>query len=233
MPIVAILCSVGLDHRDWLGDTLESIGAEKAGIFRAGQPVILGSAQMPASVTAGTCPRSAANRLLPSRISAGTSTRTAPGTIAPQRFNCARLPPPALPGAIQYRNAAVALTARSLLSAPRRSEPAALAAALRSVQLPGPAAVPARRGANGYSTSRTTRRPRRYWPTSCARDPLPGARSRCLECWRTRMSLPWPAQLAPLVDHWLLCTLEGPRALSGEQLRQRLGAVRGARGAGR
>ena len=32
---VAVLCSVGLDHRDWLGDTLESIGAEKAGIFRA------------------------------------------------------------------------------------------------------------------------------------------------------------------------------------------------------
>ncbi len=31
------------------------------------------------------------------------------------------------------------------------------------------------------------------------------------------------AQLAPLVDHWLLCTLEGPRALSGEQLRRRLG----------
>ena len=32
---VAVLCSVGLDHRDWLGDTLEQIGAEKAGIFRA------------------------------------------------------------------------------------------------------------------------------------------------------------------------------------------------------
>ena len=40
---VAVLCSVGLDHRDWLGDTLEAIGAEKAGIFRAGRPVVLGS----------------------------------------------------------------------------------------------------------------------------------------------------------------------------------------------
>ena len=47
---VAVLCSVGLDHRDWLGDTLEQIGAEKAGIFRPGQPVVLGSADMPASV---------------------------------------------------------------------------------------------------------------------------------------------------------------------------------------
>ncbi len=32
---VSVLCSVGFDHRDWLGDTLEAIGAEKAGIFRA------------------------------------------------------------------------------------------------------------------------------------------------------------------------------------------------------
>ncbi len=47
---VAVLCSVGLDHRDWLGDTLEQIGAEKAGIFRPGRPVVLGSADMPETV---------------------------------------------------------------------------------------------------------------------------------------------------------------------------------------
>src|SRR6185437_7529160 len=49
---VAVLCSVGFDHRDWLGDTLDAIGAEKAGILRAGRPAVLGSEQMPASVFA-------------------------------------------------------------------------------------------------------------------------------------------------------------------------------------
>ncbi|MGH8253075.1 MAG: bifunctional folylpolyglutamate synthase/dihydrofolate synthase [Steroidobacteraceae bacterium] len=48
---VAVLCSVAMDHREWLGDTLESIGREKAGIFRAGKPVILGDARMPDTVT--------------------------------------------------------------------------------------------------------------------------------------------------------------------------------------
>jgi dihydrofolate synthase / folylpolyglutamate synthase len=38
---VAVLASVGFDHRDWLGDTLEQIGAEKAGIFRPGRPAVL------------------------------------------------------------------------------------------------------------------------------------------------------------------------------------------------
>src|ERR1700735_4233548 len=49
---VAVLTSVGMDHRDFLGDDLESIGREKAGILRRGRPAVLGSAQMPASVFA-------------------------------------------------------------------------------------------------------------------------------------------------------------------------------------
>ncbi|MEY2721739.1 MAG: hypothetical protein RL597_1184, partial [Pseudomonadota bacterium] len=47
---VAVLCSVGLDHQDWLGPTTEDIGREKAGIFRAGRSVVLGALEMPQSV---------------------------------------------------------------------------------------------------------------------------------------------------------------------------------------
>ena len=49
---VAVVCSIGLDHVDWLGGTLEAIGREKAGIFRPGRPAVLGSAEMPASFSA-------------------------------------------------------------------------------------------------------------------------------------------------------------------------------------
>jgi dihydrofolate synthase/folylpolyglutamate synthase len=47
---VSIVCSIGFDHRDYLGDSLEQIGAEKAGIFRSGRPAVLGTPDMPASV---------------------------------------------------------------------------------------------------------------------------------------------------------------------------------------
>src|SRR2546429_2374068 len=47
---VAVVCSIGFDHQDWLGDSLELIGAEKAGIFRSGRPAVLGTHDMPASV---------------------------------------------------------------------------------------------------------------------------------------------------------------------------------------
>jgi dihydrofolate synthase/folylpolyglutamate synthase len=47
---VAVVCSIGLDHADWLGNTVEAIAREKAGIFRKGRPAVLGSADMPRSM---------------------------------------------------------------------------------------------------------------------------------------------------------------------------------------
>ena len=49
---VSVLTSVAIDHVDWLGDDRESIGFEKAGIFREGRPVICGDAEPPESVKA-------------------------------------------------------------------------------------------------------------------------------------------------------------------------------------
>jgi dihydrofolate synthase/folylpolyglutamate synthase len=44
---LAIVTSVGLDHQDWLGDTLDLIGMEKAGIARAHKPLICGQLNAP------------------------------------------------------------------------------------------------------------------------------------------------------------------------------------------
>ena len=49
---VSVLTSIAIDHVDWLGDNRESIGFEKAGIFRAGKPVICGETEPPQSVIA-------------------------------------------------------------------------------------------------------------------------------------------------------------------------------------
>lgn len=47
---VAVVTTIGLDHQEYLGNDLEQIGYEKAGIFRSGQPAVLGSQKLPASV---------------------------------------------------------------------------------------------------------------------------------------------------------------------------------------
>ncbi len=49
-PTVSLLTTVALDHMDWLGPDRESIGFEKAGIFRAGKPALCADPQPPQSV---------------------------------------------------------------------------------------------------------------------------------------------------------------------------------------
>lgn len=47
---VALVCSIDLDHEHWLGHSRESIGLEKAGIFRAGKPAVCTDVNTPESV---------------------------------------------------------------------------------------------------------------------------------------------------------------------------------------
>ena len=43
-PILSVVTNIGLDHTDLLGNTLQAVAAEKAGIIKAGVPVVLGEA---------------------------------------------------------------------------------------------------------------------------------------------------------------------------------------------
>lgn len=109
-PDVAIVTAVGLDHQQWLGDDRERIGAEKAGIFRAGRPAVCGDRDPPASV------REAALRLGARWLAAGEAfDRERKGDAwnwyAPDGQVWADLPLPALAGMMQLDNAACVLTA--------------------------------------------------------------------------------------------------------------------------
>jgi dihydrofolate synthase/folylpolyglutamate synthase len=222
---VAVLCSVGMDHRDWLGDTLEAIGAEKAGIFRPGQAVVVGAA-MPVTVDAALraleCRVQAAEVDFHWQVHDDRHWDYRAGTLRLER-----LPPPALGGAIQYRNAACALSALTLLRGPAPIAQSAVAAALRSVSLPGrlqfvPGAVewvfdvahnePAAAILAGELSAR----------------PVRGRTFVIFGMLADKDVAAVAAQLAPLADHWLLCTLDGPRALRAEELRARIGATRGS-----
>ncbi len=47
---VAVVTSIALDHTDWLGPDRESIGREKAGVFRSGKPAVVGEPDMPQTI---------------------------------------------------------------------------------------------------------------------------------------------------------------------------------------
>ncbi|MBX3026059.1 bifunctional folylpolyglutamate synthase/dihydrofolate synthase [bacterium] len=41
-PLAAVITTIGLDHTQWLGDTVAAIAVEKGGIIKPGRPVVLG-----------------------------------------------------------------------------------------------------------------------------------------------------------------------------------------------
>ena len=49
---VAMITTIGLDHQEWLGDSIEMIAAEKAGIMRSGRLALYGDTPVPLAIRA-------------------------------------------------------------------------------------------------------------------------------------------------------------------------------------
>jgi dihydrofolate synthase/folylpolyglutamate synthase len=130
-PTVAVVVSIGLDHQEFLGATPEAIAREKAGIFRAAVPAVLGSRSLP-----GVLEDEARALGAPLKRLGGEFDFTRRGErwrYRGSRWNLDDLPAPALVGDVQYANAATAIAALeelgSRLEIPREAIARGLAAA--------------------------------------------------------------------------------------------------------
>jgi len=136
-PTVAVVVSIGLDHQEYLGSTLEAIAREKAGIFRRAVPAVLGSYRMPAALESRALAVGAVLKRLGFEYDftrGGTGGGTGFSYRGP-RWHFADLPPPALMGDAQFANAAAAIAALEEL-APRLELPrSALARGLIEARL--------------------------------------------------------------------------------------------------
>jgi dihydrofolate synthase/folylpolyglutamate synthase len=131
----AIVTSVDLDHMEYLGDTREKIGFEKAGIYRAGCPAICADPDPPASLIEHAR-RIAANLRCVNR---DFSVLRAAGhwTYKGMDISWPALPLPAMAGAYQLRNAAGALAVLEALRARLPVSEAAISQGLATARLPG------------------------------------------------------------------------------------------------
>lgn len=123
-PDVAVITSVALDHTAWLGDDRDSIGYEKAGIFRASKPALCADPHPPQGLLQQAAALGADLRLLGRDFG---FEKAAAGTAENRwqwRWWCRRpdgqvlrrpLAYPGLRGATQLFNASVALAALEAL----------------------------------------------------------------------------------------------------------------------
>ncbi|HEX6834529.1 MAG TPA: bifunctional tetrahydrofolate synthase/dihydrofolate synthase [Rudaea sp.] len=143
-----IVTTVDLDHQDWLGNDRDSIGREKAGIFRRDRPAILGEREPSAGLLAE------ADRIGARLVRAGSDFHTeitASGWMwRSADAQLAGLPIPTLTAPVQIDNAAAAIAAwhalRNRLGWPEEAiaqgaRRARVAARLQRVARPGAADI--------------------------------------------------------------------------------------------
>jgi len=123
-PLAGVITNIALDHQQWLGDTVEKIAAEKAGIIKPGVPVI----------TAADEPEVLAVIEKTAREKNAPLIKVAPSSRLPAAAGTAALP---LPGDHQRLNAALALAVVEALQSKIPASDPAIRAGLETVQWPG------------------------------------------------------------------------------------------------
>jgi dihydrofolate synthase/folylpolyglutamate synthase len=212
---VAVVTSVDLDHRDWLGDTRESVGREKAGIFRAGRVAVCGDADPPRSVI-DEAARLGARLLVNGRdfaaIAEGTQWRyRGPGG---ERYG---LPHPALRGRYQLDNAACAITALDALRDRIPVGANAVRDGIVGVDLAGRFQVLPGRPTRVVDVAHNPHAARAL-AAALGRWATTRRRTRCSRCSPTRTSTASSAAMRGVVDRWTVAPLPGPRGATAEAL---------------
>jgi dihydrofolate synthase/folylpolyglutamate synthase len=217
---IAVVCSIGMDHADWLGGTLGQIGREKAGIFRDGRPAVLASPDLPPSVAA------VADEVGAVALAVGrdyhVSTHADGWDFEAGSIRFANLAMPGVAGRHQVHNAAAALAALVAAGLGHRLTPALVSRALRDTRIdgrfqvvPGPVEwvldvahnVPAAEGLGANLRGLPKRRTIGVCGILGDKDILGIA-----------------ASLRDDIDVWIVAALDGPRAVSTRDLVARLPA---------
>lgn len=238
-PDVAVITTVDLDHQDWLGDTIEAIGAEKAGIARAWTPLVLGDDDPPSSVLGR------AYAIGASALRIGCDFFFEPveaegdalekGSAAKWRWReigCALdLPMPALAAPVQLRNAAVAIAA--LRALPDDLPEAAFATGVRDARVAGRLQRFERNGVEVLVDVGHNPQAARALAEALAATPAAGLTFAVFAALADKDAAGVVAALAPHIDRWWLAGLPdaGPRARDADALAQALAGTPAAAGA--
>jgi dihydrofolate synthase/folylpolyglutamate synthase len=218
---VAVITTVDLDHQDWLGDTVEQIAAEKAGIMRPGKPAFYGDESPPA------CIREHAQK---TGALLGCSGEAYSYTLGPDTWAwqgrevlLEMLPWPSGCANEQIQNQALALAAIESCEPAFLSEPDRVRETLSNLQLAG--------RFHEYTDDY-------HWVLDVAHNPQAaaalGVRLRQLDSRPTTIVVGMLADkqaeqfaqaLAGLADCWLVCSVSAARGSTAGELAERLRGV--------
>ncbi len=118
-PTGVLITNVALDHCEWLGEDVETIAAEKAGIMRPGLPVVFGDPAVPATIVRHA--EAIGARLL----------------LHGRDFTTDEVPQPGLTGEFQKGNAAAVIELLGAAGLEEAAKPEIVASVLPTIRLMG------------------------------------------------------------------------------------------------
>lgn len=212
---VAIVTSVDIDHTDYLGDTREQIGFEKAGIFRPGHPAFCTDTHPPARLLDHARAMGASlyclNRDFLAVEEAGH------WTYQGIHASWSMLPRPRMAGAYQIRNAAGALAALEALQSRLPVSEAAIHQGLQVAQVPGRFQRVARAPEVILDVAHNPDAARALAAT-LREQPVAGRTLAVVGMLADKDAAAVFEALLGEIDAWWVCTPDSPRALEATEL---------------
>jgi dihydrofolate synthase/folylpolyglutamate synthase len=222
-PDCAILTSVDLDHMDYLGETRERIGWEKAHIFRAGRPAVIADPLPPVTVLEHAAAIGARTLVLGRDFGYDGDVRQwryrGPGGTR------AGLAYPALRGANQLLNASACITALDALRDRLPVSTQAIREGLALVQLPGRFQVLPGRPTVILDVAHNPHASAVLAANLAAMDGV-GDTLAVFAVLRDKDVGGIVAKVAPHIDRWFVASLDTPRGASAEAVAGTIERVR-------
>ncbi|RQO58735.1 bifunctional tetrahydrofolate synthase/dihydrofolate synthase [Paucibacter sp. KBW04] len=219
----AVITSIDLDHTEYLGPDRESVGREKAGIMRAGRPVVVSDPVPPASLAARAAELGADLRQLGRDFNYSGDRQQWQWTGRSKRFS--GLAYPALRGVNQLLNAAGVLAVFEALYDRLPISAQAVRTGLALVELPGRFQVVAGQPALVLDVAHN---PHAVAALAQNLDQM-GFFPRTHVVFGAMADKDLAAifqRMAPLVDAWHFCDLDIPRAAKAQALREQFESLR-------
>ena len=221
---VSVITSVGIDHVDWLGDDIEVIAREKAGIMRTGKPSVVSVVSPPDSLL----DYARENKVRLVRLGYDylfqglSSNRWQLNATDQQQLNLPSLvdlPLPTLKGGFQLQNASAAIMAVSLLELGNKLRPAYIANGLQQVRLAGryeqvcdkPAVI--MDVAHNEQSASMLR-------GLLEENPVSGKTIAVVAMLADKAVTEVLAAVQPVIDQWVSAGLSGSRAMSSKNMAQ-------------
>ena len=212
---VALIAAIGLDHEDWLGDSREKIGREKAGIMRAGRVVVCSDHDLPGTVLEHAKECAALPAVLGVDYSYEDEGQDWTWWSGQQVLE--HLPYPALSGAHQLRNAAGVLKVIATLQTRLAVSDAHIAAGLRTVLLPGRFHCLTRNVEYVIDVAHNPQAAAIFTATLATMAPAPRTHA-LIGMLNTKNHRGFLAPLLDHVQHWHFATLGGAHGARAEDL---------------